>query len=39
LAHRLVFLLLPQWLPEEVPDARLRAAASNVIEIERDPQR
>jgi UPF0716 protein FxsA len=29
--------LLPRWIPEEVPDARLRAAASNVIEIERDP--
>lgn len=39
LVRHVVFLLLPQWLPEEVPDARLRTAASNVIEIERDPQR
>lgn len=38
-ARNLVFLVLPHWLPEEMPDARLRTAASNVIEIERDPQR
>ncbi len=37
-ARRLVFYWLPVWLPEELPDARLRTAASNVIEIERDPQ-
>ncbi len=37
LARKVVFRLLPRWVPEEVPDARLRAAASNVIEIEREP--
>lgn len=39
LVRHLVFRLLPGWLPEDMPDARLRTAASNVIEIERDPQR
>jgi len=35
--RHIVFHFLPRWLPEEVPDAGLRRAASNVIEIERDP--
>jgi len=37
LFRRIIFHGLPRWLPEEVPNARLRSAASNVIEIERDP--
>ena len=32
-----VFHWLPRWLPDEPPDVRLRTAASNVIEIEREP--
>jgi UPF0716 protein FxsA len=36
-ARQLILHVLPRWIPEEVPRARLRAAAANVIEIEREP--
>lgn len=36
--RRLILNLLPRWVPEEFPQANLRTAAKNVIEIEREPQ-
>lgn len=35
--RQLILHLLPRWIPDQVPQARLRAAAANVIEIEREP--
>jgi UPF0716 protein FxsA len=35
--RHVILHVIPQWVPEEIPQARLRAAAENVIEIERDP--
>jgi len=36
--RRLILHMLPRWIPDQVPQARLRAAAANVMEIEREPQ-